>query len=153
MFVLVSCNYLDAWAISTLNFIVSIINIDKEAFQEYIGGQHSGDKRARPSGDRRKGKKKQTPEAEGISAALMKVALALKARTNVSMASQRMNSDTVNKDDEFSLAACQRIIDSMNVSPPTYVKVMKYLMDNKEWCDIFGRMYEEYRWSWISSLD
>ena len=84
---------------------------------------------------------------------MMEVASALKARTDVSMAYQRMNSDTVNKEDEFSLAACQRIIDSMSVPTPTYVKTMQYLMDNKEWCGIFGRMSEEYKWSWISSLD
>ena len=62
-------------------------------------------------------------------------------------------SDTVNKEDEFSLAACQRIVDSMSVPPATYVKAMKYLTDNKYWCGIFRRMSDEYKWSWIASLD
>ena len=62
---------------------------------------------------------------------MMEVALALNAWTDVSMASQRLNSDTVNNEDEFSLATCQRIIDSMSLTLATYVKAMDYLMDNK----------------------
>jgi len=71
----------------------------------------------------------------------------LQAWSDVSMASQRLHFDTTNKEDEFSLVACQRIIDSTSVPPTTYVKAMKYLMDNKEWCGIFGRMSEEYIWN------
>ena len=62
-------------------------------------GQHSEDKRARPSDGRGKGKKKRPPEAEGISVAMMEVTSALKARTT----SHMQYSDTVNKEDEFSL--------------------------------------------------
>jgi len=32
----------------------------------------------------------------------------------------------------------------MSVPPATYVKAIKYLMENKEWCGIFRRMSEEY---------
>ena len=78
---------------------------------------------------------------------MIDVALALKAWIDVSMASQRLNSDTMNNEDEFSPAACQRIIDSISVPLATYVKFIKYLMDNKEWCGIVGRMSEEYRYS------
>ena len=73
----------------------------------------------------------------------------MKARASFHM----QYSDTVNKEDEFSLVVCQQIIDTMSVPPVTYVKAMKCLMDNKEWCGIFGKMSEKYRWSWISSLD
>ena len=69
------------------------------------------------------------------------------------MASQRFNSDTVNNKDEFSLAGCQKIIDSMSVNPTTYLKAMQYLMDNNEWRSVFGRMSVELRWSWMATLD
>ena len=80
-----------------LNFGIPKFEGDKEVFQQYIGGQHSGDKRAGLSGGRGKGKKKRTPKSEGISVAMMEFASALKARTNVSRASQRLHSDIVNK--------------------------------------------------------
>ena len=76
---------------------------------------------------------------------MMEVASALKHQADVSMASHRFNSEIVNNEDEFSLAAYHRIVDSMSVPPATYVKAMKYLMDNKKWCGIFERMFEEYR--------
>ena len=120
---------------------------DEEAFQDYIGCQHSGSKRARPSCSKGRGRKKMTTKAEGISATIIEVALALKHQENVSMVSQTFNFDTVNNEEEFSLATCQRIVDSMSVLPTTYVKTMKYLMDNKEWYGIFRNMSEEYRWS------
>ena len=112
-----------------------------------------GSKCAGPSCGRGRGQKKRTTEAEGISAAMMEVALALKHRVDMSMVSQRFNSDTVNNEDEFSLTTCQKIVDSMSVPPATYVKAMEYFMDNKKWCGIFGGMSEEYKWSWIASLD
>ena len=84
---------------------------------------------------------------------MMEVASALKSRADVSMASQRLNSETVNNEEEFSLAACQKIVDSMGVTPTAYLKAMQYLMANKEWCGIFGRMSEVLRWSWMASLD
>ena len=74
---------------------------------------------------------------------MMKVVSTLKSRADVSMAYQRLNSDTVNNEEEFSLAACQKIIDSMGVTPTAYLKVMQYLMDNKEWRGIFRRMSME----------
>lgn len=73
---------------------------------------------------------------------MMEVASALKSRADVSMASQR-----------FTLAACQKIVDSMGVTPTAYLKAMQYLMANKEWCGVFGRMSDDIRWSWIASLD
>ena len=76
---------------------------------------------------------------------MIEVASVLKARTDVSIASPRLYSNTVNKKDEFSLASCQRIIHSMSFLPVNYVKAMKYLMDNKEWCGIFRRMSAEYK--------
>ena len=63
---------------------------------------------------------------------MIEVASTLKHWVNVSIVSQRFNSNTVNNEDEFSLTACHKIIDSMSVYPATYVKAMKYLMDNKE---------------------
>ena len=41
-----------------LNSGISQFDGEEEAFQEYIAGQHSGDKHAGPSGGRGKGKKK-----------------------------------------------------------------------------------------------
>ena len=52
---------------------------------------------------------------------MMEVVLALKSRADVSMASQRLNSDTMNNEEEFSLASCHKIIDSMGVTPTTYL--------------------------------
>ena len=126
---------------------------DEEAFQDYIGGQHSGSKRAGPSAGRGRGRKKRTTEAHSVSAAMMEVASALKSRENVSMASQRLHSETVNNEEEFTLAACQKIVDSMGVTPTAYLKAMQYLMANKEWHGVFGRMSDDIRWSWIASLD
>ena len=126
---------------------------DEEAFQDYIGGAHSGDKRPGPSAGRGRGRKKRTTDAEGVSAAMMEVASALRARTDISLASQRMNCETVNNEDDYSLAACQKLIESMNIPTPTYLKAMKYLMDNKEWRGVFGRMSEEHRWGWVASLE
>ena len=54
----------------------------------------------------------------------MEVALALKSRANISMAFQRLNSDTVNNKEKFSLAACQTIVDSMGVTPTAYLRAM-----------------------------
>ena len=62
-------------------------NADEEAFQDYIGGQHFGDKRAGSLGGRGRGRKKRTTEAERVSAAMMEVASALRAQTAVSLAS------------------------------------------------------------------
>ena len=111
------------------------------------------DKHAEPSCGRGKGRKKRTTDAESIRAATMEVVSALKSRADVSMASQRFNSDKVNNEEEFLLAACQKIVDSIGVTPVEYLKVMKYLIDNKEWRGIFGRMSVELRWSWMASLD
>ena len=84
---------------------------------------------------------------------MMEVASALRARTDISLASQRMSCETVNNEDDYSLTACQKLIESMNIPTPTYLKAMKYLMDNKEWRGVFGRMSEEHRWGWVSSLE
>ena len=53
-----------------------------------------------------RGQKKRTTDAEYVSTSMMEVASALKSSTDVSMASLRLNSDTVNNEEEFSLAAC-----------------------------------------------
>ena len=87
-----------------------------------------------------------------ITLVMMEVASALKSRADVSMASQRLHSENVNNEEEFTLAACQKIVDSMGVTPTAYLKVMQYLMATKEWRDVFGRMSEDIRWSWIASL-
>ncbi|KAL5572895.1 hypothetical protein UlMin_022492 [Ulmus minor] len=126
---------------------------DEEAFQDYIGGQHSGSKRAGPSSGRGRGRKKRTTDADCVSAAMIEVASALKSCADVSMASQRLNSETVNNEEEFSLTSCQKTVDSMGVTPTAYLKAMQYLMANKEWRGVFGRMSEELRWSWMASLD
>ncbi|KAL5544234.1 hypothetical protein UlMin_008018 [Ulmus minor] len=126
---------------------------DDEAFQDYIGGQHSGYKRAGPLSGRGRGRKKRTTDADYVSAAIMEVASALKSRADVSMASQRLHSKTVNNEEEFTLAACQKIVDSMGVTPTAYLKAMQYLMANKEWRGVFGRISDDIRWSWIASLD
>lgn len=126
---------------------------DEEAFQDYIGGQHSRSKRVGPSSGRGRGQKKRNSNVDYVSVAMMEVASALKSRADVSMASQRLHSETVNNEEEFLLAACQKIVDSMGVTPTTYLKAMQYLMANKEWGGIFGRMLEVLRWSWIASLD
>ena len=118
-------------------------NDDEEAFQDYIRGQHSRSKRAGPSCGRGRGRKKRTTNAECVSTAMMEVASAFKSRADVSMASQRLNSDTVKNEEKFSLATYQKIVDSMGVTPMTYLRAMQYLMANKEWRDIFGRMSVE----------
>ena len=59
----------------------------KRIFKIISGGAHSGDKRPGPSAGRGRGWKKRTTDAEGVSAAMMEVALALRARTDVSLAS------------------------------------------------------------------
>ena len=64
---------------------------DEEAFQDYIGGAHSGDKRPGPSAGRGRERKKRTTDAERVSAAMMEVASALRARTDISLASQRIS--------------------------------------------------------------
>ena len=46
----------------------------------------------------------------------------LKIRTDVSMASRRLYSGTMNKEDDFTLAYCQKLMDAMNVPLATYVK-------------------------------
>ena len=97
---------------------------DEEAFQDYIGGQHSGSKRAGPSSGRGRGRNKRTTDAYCVSVVMMEVASALKSCADVSMASQRLNSETVNNEDEFSLAACQKIVYSMGVTPTAYLKAM-----------------------------
>ena len=97
---------------------------DEEAFQDYIGGQHSGSKHAESSSGRGTGRKKRTTYADCVSAAMMEVASALKSRADVSMASQRLNYETVNNEEEFSLAVCQKIVDSMGVTPTTYLRAM-----------------------------
>ena len=96
---------------------------------------------------------KRTTDADCVSAAMMEVASALKSRADVLMASQRLNSDIVNNEEKFSLAACQKIVDSMGVTPTSYLRAMQYLMANKEWRGVFGRMSVELRWSWMASLD
>ena len=73
-----------------------------EAFQDYNWGQHSREKCDGLSSGRGKGKKKRTPEAKGISVAMMEVTSKLKAQTS----SHMHYSDTMNKEDEFSLSAC-----------------------------------------------
>ena len=137
------CDLEDEWDMEDrfLNSGISQFEGDEEAFHEYIRSQHSGDKRTGPSSGRGKGKKKKTLDVECISAAMLEVTSAMKAR----MSSHMQYSDIVNKEDEFSLATCQRIIDTMSIPLATYLKDMKYLMDNKEWCGIFRRMSEEYR--------
>ena len=104
-------------------------------------------------GDGRRGRKKRTTDPDYVSAAMMEVLSALKSRADISMASQRLNSETVNKEEELSLAACQKIVDFMGVTPTTYLKAMQYLMANKEWRGVFGRMSDDIRWSWIAYLD
>ncbi len=128
-------------------------DVDEEAFQDYIGGERSGDKRAGPSCGRGRGRKKRTTEAEGVSAAMREMTSAIRERAEISLSSRRMSCDTVNNEDEFSLAACQRILESMTIPTPTYLKAMKYLMENKEWRGVFGRMSEEHRWGWVASLE
>ena len=54
---------------------------------------------------------------------MMEMALALRARRNVSLVYQRMSCDTVNNEDDYSLVACQKLIESMSITTPTYTDI------------------------------
>ncbi|KAL5578065.1 hypothetical protein UlMin_019764 [Ulmus minor] len=81
------CDLEDEWDMEDrfLNSGIPQFEGDEEAFQEYIMGQHFGDKRAGPSGGRGKGKKKRNSDAECVSTAMLEVASAKKARMSSHM--------------------------------------------------------------------
>ena len=55
----------------------------------------------------------------------------------------------MNNEEEFSLAACQKIVDSKGVTPTAYLKAMQYLMAIKNGVAYLGgcpRSYDGVGW-------
>ena len=69
---------------------------------------------------------------------MLEVASTLRLQSDVSMALQRGTSEIVNKEYEFTLQDYQKIIaETTNVSPPTYVKAIKYFIEHEDCSNIF----------------
>ena len=49
-------------------------------------------------------------------------------------------SKIVNKKANFGVRKCQKTIIEMHVDPSTSVKALKYFIEHKDWCNVFGFM-------------
>ena len=94
--------------------------------------------------------KKNCPSDEknvSLSEAIQEVTLSLRQLKNT------RTFKTVNKEVKFNVRNCQKTIAEMYVDSSTYVKLLKYFVEHKDWCNVFGFMTINERIIWLQILN